>query len=262
MPCLSRIRPSTSGRRRTRRRPPWRARSPAGGRARAPGARRRPPAPARRRSAGRSGSSTALACVWSTNSCGRKACSSISTDGLGAVGSSRLARWTRTMSSSLSGLARAQLAQAARAAPPACPRARSRHVAARALDAQHLVRLAEQIGHLGLERGVAAAVQHERRIAAQQPRRVDAQRQRLARARGAVDLDRRAGVGISPAALHLPLAPGVRAPLIMQRRPCLPGLLEFVQGGPRAPSRRSTGLTTGVAQLSGYSFSAGMARGV
>ena len=55
------------------------------------------------------------------------------------------------------------------------------HVAARALDAQHRVRLASQVRHLGLERGVAAAVQHECGIAPQQPRRVDAQRQRLAR---------------------------------------------------------------------------------
>ena len=36
------------------------------------------------------------------NLCGRKACNSVSTDGLGALLSSRLARWTFTMSSSLS----------------------------------------------------------------------------------------------------------------------------------------------------------------
>ncbi len=34
--------------------------------------------------------------------CGRKACSSVSIDGLGALGSIRLARWYSTMSSSLS----------------------------------------------------------------------------------------------------------------------------------------------------------------
>ena len=44
----------------------------------------------------------ALACVWSTNLCGRKACSKVSTEGFGAAGSSRFSRWTRTMSSSVS----------------------------------------------------------------------------------------------------------------------------------------------------------------
>ena len=51
------------------------------------------------------------------------------------------------------------------------------HVPARALDAEHVGLVAEKIGHAELDRGVAAAVQHERRIAAEQARRVDAQRQ-------------------------------------------------------------------------------------
>jgi hypothetical protein len=46
--------------------------------------------------------STATAWVWSTNLCGRKACSSVSTDGLGARESNRLVRWKLTMSSSAS----------------------------------------------------------------------------------------------------------------------------------------------------------------
>ena len=50
------------------------------------------------------------------------------------------------------------------------------HVPARALDAQHLVRLAEQVLGQRLDRRVAAAVQHQRGIAPQQPRRVGAQR--------------------------------------------------------------------------------------
>ena len=49
------------------------------------------------------------------------------------------------------------------------------HVPARALDAQDVGLLAVQIAHAGLDRGVAAAMQHELRIAAEQARRVDAQ---------------------------------------------------------------------------------------
>ena len=48
------------------------------------------------------------------------------------------------------------------------------HVAAGAFNAQHLDLVAGEIAHLGLDRRVAAAVQHECGIAAEQPRGVDA----------------------------------------------------------------------------------------
>ena len=51
-----------------------------------------------------------------------------------------------------------------------------RHVRARALDAQHRDLLAEKVRHRGLQRGVAAAVQHELGVTAEQARGVDAQR--------------------------------------------------------------------------------------
>ena len=50
------------------------------------------------------------------------------------------------------------------------------HVGAGRFDAQHLDFGAEAVAHRFLQRGVAAAMQHELRIAAQQPRGVDAQR--------------------------------------------------------------------------------------
>ena len=62
-----------------------------------------------------------------------------------------------------------------------------RHVGAGGFDAQHLDVLAEAVAHARLQRGVAAAVQHELRVAAEQPRRVDAQRQIAAMSRSMPD---------------------------------------------------------------------------
>lgn len=51
------------------------------------------------------------------------------------------------------------------------------HVPAAALDAQHVPLVADEIGRRRLARRVAAAMQDQPWLAAQQPRRVDAQRQ-------------------------------------------------------------------------------------
>src|SRR6516164_1468243 len=93
---------------------------------------------------------TAVAWVWSMNLCGRKACSITSTEGFGARASIRLAR---SKAGQLDG----------------------GHVDARGLDAQHLDFRAERIAHRGLERRVAAAMQHKLGVAAQQTCRIDAQ---------------------------------------------------------------------------------------
>ena len=53
------------------------------------------------------------------------------------------------------------------------------HVPPRALDAQHLVRLAQEVRHPGLDRGVAAAVQDQQRVGAEEARGVGAQCQVL-----------------------------------------------------------------------------------
>ncbi len=51
------------------------------------------------------------------------------------------------------------------------------HVPAAALDAEHVPLVADEVGGLGLAGGVAATMQHQAGFAAEQPRRVDAQRQ-------------------------------------------------------------------------------------
>ena len=76
------------------------------------------------------------------------------------------------------------------------------HVPAAALHAQHVDRRAGDVRHLGLHRGVAAAMQHQPRLAAQQARRVDAQREVLADALGGVLGDRGLGVAVGPEVLH------------------------------------------------------------
>jgi len=117
------------------------------------------------------------------NLCGRKACKSVSTDGFGASGSSRLAQWREADGGQSRWFDRG-------------------HVPAAALDAQYLYGVAEQIGHHRLDRGVAAAMQDEARIAAEQARGIDAQRQ-VAADRGLGIADGYSfGVGIRPQALH------------------------------------------------------------
>ncbi len=51
------------------------------------------------------------------------------------------------------------------------------HVPAAALDAQNVPFVADQIGYSQLDRGVAAAMQNQSRLAAEQPRRINAQRE-------------------------------------------------------------------------------------
>ena len=76
------------------------------------------------------------------------------------------------------------------------------HVPARALDAQHVRRLAQQVGHGGLDRGIAAAMQHQAGIAAQQPRRVDPERHVFRNALVPVAGDHGGGVARRIAASH------------------------------------------------------------
>ena len=99
-------------------------------------------------------------------------------------------------------VAAAQLAQRREADRRQARRLDIAHVPAAALDAQHLGRLAEQVGHHGLDRGVAAAVQHQPRLAAEQPRGIDAQRQIGCDAALAVARDDRLGIAIRPQAAH------------------------------------------------------------
>mgnify|MGYP006992415780 CR=1 FL=1 len=87
-----------------------------------------------------------------------------------------------------------------------------RQVPAAALDARDLGEHSEVVGQRRLDRGVAAAVQHQRRLAAEQARAVHPQGQVLvapARVEGGVVRDRGAGVGVGPGAFHArDLSPG------------------------------------------------------
>ena len=77
------------------------------------------------------------------------------------------------------------------------------HVPAAALDAEHVPAVADEIGCGGLYRGVAAAMQHQARIAAEQARRVNAQRQIPANAFPGIVLDQLFGFDVVPEILHL-----------------------------------------------------------
>ena len=99
-------------------------------------------------------------------------------------------------------VAAAQLAQRRKPHRHHAGRLDGRHVGAGALDAQHLDLVACEVAHPRLHRGVAAAVQHELAIAAEQSRAVDAQRQLRRNAACGIAVDRRLGVTIDPAALH------------------------------------------------------------
>ena len=78
------------------------------------------------------------------------------------------------------------------------------HVPAGALDRDHLVLDAEIVLGARLDRGVAPAMQHEQRIAAEQARGVDAEREILGDALLGVGLDRVARAEFVPFALHGP----------------------------------------------------------
>ena len=77
-----------------------------------------------------------------------------------------------------------------------------RHVGAGGFDPQHLDIFAEDIAHAGLERGVAAAMQHQLAVAAKKPRRVEAERQVAVDAGFRTVRDECLGVTVDPRALH------------------------------------------------------------
>ena len=114
------------------------------------------------------------------------------------AGSSRLARWMLTMSSSDSASRARSLRSGARRTAGRPAGSISADVPAAALDAQHLGRVADEVGQHGLDRGVAAAMQHEARIAAEQARGMRrAARDQAPMPRRAVTLDDRLRVGRS-----------------------------------------------------------------
>src|SRR5262249_34398976 len=100
------------------------------------------------------------------------------------------------------GRARAQLAQTIEPHGGKPRRLDRRHVRARAFDAQHRDLLAEEVRHRGLHRGIAAAMQHELGIAADEARGVDAQREIAADAVTGIAVDRRLRLAVDPAAFH------------------------------------------------------------
>src|SRR6202040_92253 len=74
-------------------------------------------------------------------------------------------------------LAPAQFAQRCEPYGGKARRLDCRHVPATALDAEDLDLLVQKVLHYGLDRSVAAAVQHQFRLATQETRSIDAQRE-------------------------------------------------------------------------------------
>jgi hypothetical protein len=93
------------------------------------------------------------------------------------------------------------------------------HVAAGAFDAQHLDRFTEKVVHHRLDGRIAATVQNEPRIAAEEPRRIDALAEIGADALLAIAIDSRLGVAIDPSALHCALFTAV-SPIGVRLRSC------------------------------------------
>ncbi len=77
------------------------------------------------------------------------------------------------------------------------------HVGARALDAEHIDLAPHQVGQPQFHRRVAAAVQHETGIAAEQARGVDPQREVARHPPGAIAIHHRLGLVLHEAALHV-----------------------------------------------------------
>src|SRR5690606_35805817 len=77
------------------------------------------------------------------------------------------------------------------------------HVPAAALDAEYVPFLAENVLRRGLQRGVAAAVQHKPRFATQKPRGVDPEREIAGYALGGIVADEFFGFAVVPEILHL-----------------------------------------------------------
>ena len=102
-----------------------------------------------------------------------------------------------------------------------------RQVRAGGLDAQNLNLFAEAVAHTRLQRGIAAAVQHQLGVAAEKPRGVDAQRQLALDAGFGARRDERFGVTLDPAALHGALLehdPEEWKPVLRGRAACAPGI--------------------------------------
>ena len=76
------------------------------------------------------------------------------------------------------------------------------HVPARSLDAQDIDILAQLIADHRLDRCIAAAMQHQLRIGAQQPRGIDPQRHILIDAQGAITDNEILRFPVGPAGLH------------------------------------------------------------
>ena len=77
------------------------------------------------------------------------------------------------------------------------------HVPAGALDAHDVGVVADEIWHAQLDRGIAAAMQHQARVLAEQPGRVNAQRQIGRDAGLCIAIDHRRCVAVAPVALHV-----------------------------------------------------------
>ena len=77
-----------------------------------------------------------------------------------------------------------------------------RHVGAGGFYPQHLDIFAEETAHAGLERGVAAAMQHQLGVAAKEPRRVDAERQVAVDAGFRTVRNECFGVTVNPSTFH------------------------------------------------------------
>ena len=78
-----------------------------------------------------------------------------------------------------------------------------RHVGAGALDAEHVDLAPHQVRQAQFHRGVAAAVQHQAGIAAEQARGIDAQGEVARHPTGAIPIHHRLGLVLHEAALHL-----------------------------------------------------------
>ena len=77
-----------------------------------------------------------------------------------------------------------------------------RHVGAATLDAQHLDLVADEVARARLDRGVAAAVQHQARIAAEEPRGVEAEREIAADAGFRAMRHQGVGIAVDPRGFH------------------------------------------------------------
>ena len=111
-----------------------------------------------------------------------------------------------------------------------------RHVPPAALDAKHLDLGAEQVGRDRLDRGVAAPVQNQLRVRAEQPRRVDPERHVGVVALTGVVVHHAASVYLRPSAVHPPSS--MRQSCTANCAPCA-GALSRRPGRRGAPTAES-----------------------